>query len=159
MTVLGCSGHQAIPEEAAQFVDDGLTEAVRAFAQRDLVGVCSLAAGADQLFARIVLRAGGKLQVVVPSANYESTFDHDGRVAYADLLSLAHHVETLGFDDPSEEAFRAAGYRVAELCDVLVAVWDGQPAKGKGGTADVVEHARRLGRPVEVVWPEGVARN
>jgi hypothetical protein len=42
--------------------------------------------------------------------------------------------------------------------DVLLAVWDGQPARGPGGTGDVVAYARARGTPVEVVWPAGAAR-
>jgi hypothetical protein len=37
-------------------------------------------------------------------------------------------------------------------------VWDGVPAQGKGGTADVVEQARASGVPIEVVWPPGARR-
>jgi hypothetical protein len=42
--------------------------------------------------------------------------------------------------------------------ELMMAVWDGQPADGHGGTGDVVERARALGRPVTVVWPAGAAR-
>jgi hypothetical protein len=40
----------------------------------------------------------------------------------------------------------------------LVAVWDGQPAAGKGGTADIVDYARRHGIEVRIVWPPGTSR-
>jgi hypothetical protein len=43
--------------------------------------------------------------------------------------------------------------------DELLAVWDGQPARGYGGTADVVEAARYKGIPVTVVWPAGAKRD
>jgi hypothetical protein len=51
-----------------------------------------------------------------------------------------------------------AGRTVADRCDLLLAVWDGQPAAGLGGTADVVSHATYRGKSVEVVWPEGSSR-
>jgi hypothetical protein len=44
------------------------------------------------------------------------------------------------------------------IIDRLVAVWDGLPARGVGGTAEVVADARELGLPVEVVWPAGAWR-
>jgi hypothetical protein len=44
------------------------------------------------------------------------------------------------------------------LVDELIAVWDGEPARGYGGTADVVAYAKRQGIPVRIVWPEGAAR-
>ena len=39
------------------------------------------------------------------------------------------------------------------------AVWDGKPARGYGGTADVVAEARDRGTPVTVIWPEGATRD
>lgn len=42
--------------------------------------------------------------------------------------------------------------------ELMVAVWDGQPADGHGGTGDVVERAGVLGLPVTVVWPTEAAR-
>jgi len=40
-----------------------------------------------------------------------------------------------------------------ELTKLLVAVWNGQPARGPGGTADAVAFARGLGRRVVHVNP------
>jgi len=51
-----------------------------------------------------------------------------------------------------------ASLHMIEQADELVAVWDGKPARGYGGTADVVKAAHERGIPVTVVWPEGVER-
>jgi hypothetical protein len=40
----------------------------------------------------------------------------------------------------------------------LFAVWDGKPARGYGGTADVVAEARQRAIPVTVIWPDGASR-
>ncbi|MFH9861330.1 hypothetical protein [Streptomyces sp. NPDC017202] len=40
----------------------------------------------------------------------------------------------------------------------LLAVWDGKPARGYGGTADVVAYAERTGVAVRVLWPDGASR-
>ena len=40
-----------------------------------------------------------------------------------------------------------------------LAVWDGKPSSGHGGTADVVAHARQVGVPVDVIWPTGTRRH
>ncbi len=37
------------------------------------------------------------------------------------------------------------------LVDELIAVWDGQPARDYGGTADVVAYVERHGVPVRVI--------
>ncbi|MFD4949027.1 hypothetical protein ACFWNT_42680 [Streptomyces sp. NPDC058409] len=123
-----------------------------------LVGYGCLAEGADQLFAHELLAAGGNLHVVIPSEGYEGTFSDSDRNTYLALLTKAADVTRLRFESPSEEAYDAAGQWVAEHCETLIAVWDGQPARGLGGTADAVAHARKLGRTVHVVWPSGVRR-
>lgn len=157
MTVVGATGHQHVPPEATAHVTSGIREVVHSH-RTGLVGVCSLATGADQLFARAVLDAGGALHVVVPCDKYEETFQGADLAAFHDLLQQAEQVETLRHPEPIEEAFYAAGRRVVDLCDVLIAVWDGEPARGLGGTADVVEYARSGGRQVVVIWPPGVRR-
>ena len=40
----------------------------------------------------------------------------------------------------------------------LIAVWDGKPSRGFGGTADVVAEARERGIPARVIWPIGAER-
>lgn len=45
------------------------------------------------------------------------------------------------------------------LVDELLAVWDGQPARGFGGTADVVRYAQRHGTPVRRLWPKNATRD
>ncbi len=44
------------------------------------------------------------------------------------------------------------------LVGELVAVWDGEPAWGYGGTAGVVAYAERMGVPARIFWPEGASR-
>jgi hypothetical protein len=159
VTHLGITGHQSIPPDARDFVRRALRmeiEEARRIGQ--LWGVTSLADGADQEFAKLVLRAHGRLHVVIPSARYETTFDAKGLAKYETLLSRSVKQERLGFDGPSEVAFFAAGCRVVDLSDTLLAVWDGKPARGLGGTADVVKYAESSGVPVAIVWPAGVAR-
>ena len=52
-----------------------------------------------------------------------------------------------------------AGKVVVDRSSVVLAVWDGQPSRGLGGTADVVAYARQRGVTVTVVWPEGASRD
>jgi hypothetical protein len=46
-----------------------------------------------------------------------------------------------------------------DMIDQLIAVWDGQPARGHGGTADVVNEAHQHQLPVTVLWPHGASRD
>jgi hypothetical protein len=60
--------------------------------------------------------------------------------------------------DSTPEAHQAGSEILVGLVDELIAVWDGQPARGFGGTADVVAYAERTGVPVRILWPEGATR-
>ncbi|GIF23750.1 hypothetical protein BJ973_004361 [Actinoplanes tereljensis] len=115
-------------------------------------GVSNLADGADQLFASHVLAAGGTLEAVLPYQGYT------GSTRFDDLRRAAAKVITMPFPEASDQAFLAAGQALVDRCDHLFAVWDGRPARGLGGTADIVAYARALGRPVTVLWVAGVLR-
>lgn len=107
-----------------------------------LVGVTSLAVGADQLFAQAVLDTGGALQIIMPFNEYADVFKPDGRKEYERLLASASTIEILPLAGSQEESFFAAGKRVVDVSELVVAVWNGKPAAGLGGTADVVEYAK-----------------
>jgi hypothetical protein len=156
---IGVTGHQHIPPEALEHVTTGINRVLDG-ASDGLIGVSSLAAGSDQFFASLVLRRGGRLEVILPSKSYEQTFSHPEDLnSFNSLLNRAATIETLSFEEPSEEAYLAAGFRVVDLSDLLLAVWDGEPAKGKGGTADIVDYARNRGTRLELVWPSGILRH
>ncbi|WP_167035830.1 hypothetical protein, partial [Streptomyces liangshanensis] len=145
MTRIGITGHQGLPAGAVPYV----TQKIRGILTQTappLLGYGCLAEGADQLFAHELLAAGGDLHVVIPSEGYEGTFSNTDKNTYFALLDKAAEVTRLRFDSPSEEAYDAAGKWVANHCEILIAVWDGEPARGLGGTADAVAHARKLGR-------------
>lgn len=141
---IGITGHQHLADGSAwAWVQRELVTILRGTAG-PLVGISSLAIGADQIFADLVLQQGGALEVVIPFPGYAQQFT-EGRDAqeYERLLQSASGVETLQRDGSDEEAYMEAGIRVVNSSDMLVAVWDGQPSLGLGGTADVVGYAVR----------------
>jgi predicted Rossmann fold nucleotide-binding protein DprA/Smf involved in DNA uptake len=157
MTRVGITGHRDLSERTHVLVTAALATELATFGQ--LSGISSLAEGADQIFAEEVLKAGGALTAVIPSAEYGRSFETSaGKATYRRLRSQAEEVITLPFPAPSEEAFWAAGRQVVGLADVLLAVWDGSPSGGVGGTADVVAFAGRHGVPTIVLWPPGSCR-
>jgi len=101
---------------------------------------------------------GGALEVVVPAERYRDEQAAGHRTAFDVLVARASAVETLAYRASSDEAYAAAGRRLVDHSDVLMAVWDGCPARGPGGTGDVVAYARACGTPVEVLWPHGSQR-
>jgi hypothetical protein len=153
----GVTGHQILPPRIVDCAVQHWRQVLPVGAQ--LCGVSNLAEGADQLFAAHVLAAGGVLEAILPCEDFASSLvTDDGRARLAALRRAAGTVVTLPYPRPSEQAFLAAGQAVVERCDHLFAVWDGRPGRGPGGTADVVAYARARGRPVTVLWVDGVLR-
>ena len=163
---VGVTGHRSLanPAEAGKGI-------VAAFERiNDLFGsigapvvlnaISSLAMGADQLLAQAVLETpGGMLEVPLPYAaddyRRENFPDRASKDEFDALLSRAALVETAPPTSSPEEGYERAGKYVVDRCDVLVAVWDGQPGRGRGGTAEVVTYALRSRVPLLVVPPDG----
>jgi hypothetical protein len=158
MARIGIAGHRGLPPQTEELVAAALSEELELYAGAELVGVSCLAGGPDQLFARAVLDLGGALEVVVPAERYRDGLDPDEQRGYDELLARAKHVERLPFVESTSQAHLAGGQVVVDRSERLLAVWDGQPARGLGGTADFVSYARQKGVLVTVVWPEGAAR-
>lgn len=150
---IGITGHQ-------QIGDDGTIAWVRNAMDRvlgehsgPLVGVTSLAGGADQMFAELVVARAGRLEAILPFPEYRERSFHDdrSRELYDGLIARAV-VDVLARDGRSDhEAYLHAGETVVARCDLLVAVWDGASAREPGGTADVVAHARECGRALVII--------
>jgi len=115
--------------------------------------VSPLAEGADRLVARVALEAGYELVVPMPfaQAEYEKDFtDDDSRDEFRSLLAQAASRTELdgGRGDHEAASYEAVGRMVVRNCDLLIALWDGGPGKGRGGTADIVRFAASGGPPI-----------
>lgn len=159
MVRIGVTGHMNLTADTAVLVSEAIRSHLRQV-DGDIVGVSCIARGADSLFAEAVLEAGGTLEVVLPSRDYRAAkVKPDHADLFDRLLGKAARVRTMPFDHANREAYAAANEAMLGSVDELVAIWDGAPATGQGGTADVVAEARERGVPVTVIWPEGSARD
>src|SRR5215468_75680 len=157
---IAITGHRGLPAATEHLVDQAIRGHLTRYAASDrLIGISALADGADQIFARAVLDAGGQLEVIVPAARYRDGLPEAVHDTYDALLSAAAAVDRLGYVDSTEDAHMAASQAMLDRADHLLAVWDGKPARGYGGTADVVAEARNRGIPVTVIWPDGASRD
>jgi len=141
---IGVTGHQRLSEASNWlWVREDLDRLLLCM-QAPLIGITSLAIGADQLFAAAVLLHGGLLEIVIPFSGYESTFSEAfDRQEYDRLLLCAARVDILVTDGTKEEAYFAAGKEIVNRAELLIAVWDGKPAVGLGGTGDIVNYAQK----------------
>lgn len=156
---VGVTGHRQYDDldavgDAVDVVADTL--AARAVAAGTPLEVwSSLAEGADRVVADALVARGAELVAVLPldPIDYADDFgDPVSRREFERLLGTAGHVLVVGAHLPTRPAaYEAAGLAIVEACPVLVAVCDGAPARGPGGTAAIVDAAHGRGREVIVV--------
>jgi len=116
-----------------------------------LLFVSPLADGADQIAAEIALRLGYELHAMLPfdRDRYRTDMsDEEGRLKFDALLSRAACVlELPGESHHHLESYVMAGRATVAHCDLLIAVWDGLPPRGRGGTGEVVRLAHDRATP------------
>ena len=155
---IAISGHRGLPGPTADLVDKAIRAALALHAP-DVTGISCLADGADQIFARAVTDLGGTLDVIIPAAEYRDKLPEEAHPEYDRLLAQATAIRQQPFTESTSESHMEASKVMIDQADELYAVWDGQPARAYGGTADVVTYAREHGTPVRVIWPEGAQRD
>ena len=165
VTHVGITGHQRIrgatPYDAAGAASEDWRwvrlqiDQILADRAAPLVGYSSLAAGADQIFAEVLLNRGGRLRVVRPFASYRDRIDGAAdRHSYDQLLALAETVvDVVGPYRSDEDAYRLAGEEIVARSEIVLAVWDGEEPRHIGATGHIVGHARMHGCPVIVIDP------
>lgn len=158
--VVGFTGHRQLADPV------GVTKAMAAVladlrrdAPGEWIALSSAAAGADLIFVRQALEAGLGWEALLPLplVDFERDFPADEWAGVKALLARAEHLQIAAEPGSREEAYLTGGFEIVNNCDVLFAVWDGQPARGKGGTADIVAYARAMGRPIVILNPDSKA--
>lgn len=156
---IAITGHRGLPPSTSRLVDEAIRKELARFGGQSLIGISALADGADQLFAQAILDVGGELEVVVPAKKYRDGLPEAAHRRYDALLSRARMVERLDHVESTEQAHMDASTWMVGRADRVFAVWDGQPARGYGGTADVVAYARNLRKDITIIWPPGATRD
>jgi len=128
-----------------------------------------LAEGSDRLVAEEVLKYDGAiLKVILPLCKEEYLEDfqsEDSKKEFETLLSKANYQITLNIEplkgnipndlltEAKEQAYEDAGRYIVNHSDILIAIWDELPSRGKGGTASIVQYARSIGCPIFIINP------
>jgi hypothetical protein len=152
---IGVTGHRFLAEvpKLQAGVDLALARIEAAYPGEDCSVLSSLAEGADRLVVERVLvyRPAARLIVPLPLPldDYLQDFaSAASRQAFLGWLGLAGEIIPPTPATSREDAYRSAGRYVLDHCDVLIVLWDGQEAQGKGGTGEIVDLARQRGLPL-----------
>lgn len=151
---IGVTGHRWIEEtrEIRTAIDQVIERILQTYPDHTLLVLSPLAQGADRVVAKRLLRhQGTKLNAILPMPieKYLTDFPSDeSRIEFHHLLDQAEEIIELPHRTSRDEAYAAVGKYILDHCDLLVAIWDGQVAKGKGGTGEIVGIARKQGLPI-----------
>ena len=152
--VVGFSGHRQIidPDGLGREIAAALAS-LRQRSPGEWLGLSSVAEGGDQLFIGQVRALGMSWHAILPLPKVEFARDFPpGEWAAAErILDGAEHVRVITENGTREDAYLDCGMATVDGSDVLLAVWDGEPARGRGGTGDVVAYARSLGKPMILI--------
>lgn len=149
------TGHLCPLEESVRALFPRLSEAVQdvrrahrsAFVDETpcLRLVSALAEGADMLVAAAAFDAGWRVDACLPFGPdiYADDFaEGASRARFEELCGRATSVFALPGERAREEAaYEAAGRVMMEQSDIVLALWDGDAARGRGGTAQIVAEA------------------
>ena len=153
---IGVTGHRRIAASCTAKVEAAVLsvlEGVRAKApDAPLLLLTGLAEGADRLVARLAVeRFDAELVAVLPRAadDYRQDFaTAESKAEFDRLLGSARLVVTppvgAGHAEPTD-GYLWAGNFTALHSHLLIALWDGDEARGDGGTAEIVQ-AKLKGR-------------
>ena len=117
--------------------------------------VSSLAEGADSIAADQALALGWALDVVLPFSRADNLHDYPDAQVRAALDSRLDRAEAVFALDGQRadsgieaQAYERAGRIMLAQSDILLAIWNGDPPLGRGGTAQIVAEAVAQGVPV-----------
>ena len=144
--VLGVTGHRDIPKEDVAKLSLATLEILRNITEltpnSPHILISCLAEGADRIAAHCALDFGWALGVVLPSSieSYELDFNStQSKDEFRTLIKAASWVETAPSEHLQKPDYLAAGIRMMQQSQLLIAYWNGMSTGLQGGTSDLVE--------------------
>lgn len=156
MTTIGVAGHRFLDDspKLIHSIDKAL-EIIGEHFDPPYIIISPLAEGADRLvpYRAFVRWEDARLLVSLPldvEVYMEDFKKLSSKADFINLMQLADEIFQPPDTSSRDDAYKAAGERVIDLSDVLIAIWNGEDAQGKGGTAELVARAR--GKKLPLIW-------
>jgi len=165
---VGVTGHRDLrdPDAVRATILAQFASIQNQFPSSPLYAVSALAEGADRIFAHIAIEMGWELHVVLPMRPelYRADFTSEGSEDEFDVLCRASKtcmvmpIVVPGTEDRIVKPglyrnlqYASAGIYLARRSHILFALWDGKPAVGLGGTAQIVSFRRKGALSADVI--------
>jgi len=152
--VVGFTGHRHLADPAgAAAAIRGALQSLRREGLGEWIALSSIARGSDQLFVQQTQALGLSWHAILPlpRAEFAEDFTPAEWSAVEEALATADHLRIIDEGGDRRDSYLDCGIETVNGADVLLAVWDGDPARGKGGTAEVVQYALSIGKPVMII--------
>jgi uncharacterized phage-like protein YoqJ len=146
--VVAGTGHR--PEKLGGFGAE-INRTLHALATRWLseehpgVVISGMAQGWDQALAHAAIDLGIPLVAAIPFKGQEAIWPLAAQRRYHAILRRAREIVAVSEGGYSARAMQARNELMVDLCDSLVALWDGS----SGGTANCIRYATDRARPVK----------
>lgn len=157
---VGVSGHRWITEtaELLSVIDEVFEKINQVYSISSFKVISPLAEGADRIIARrSISLANAYLVALLPFREKEYLKDFSTPESVQEFQELFHQAKQtteLPGSSVREEAYIALGKTLLDRCEILITIWDGKPANGRGGTAEIAQEARRRGLPMAWIHVE-----
>lgn len=143
----------------------------RVLEQLDIgIGYASAACGSDIIFLEALLARKGEIHIVlpipeavfrktsvdlIPQGNWGHRFSRVLKAATQVVVACEHRVSgspvTYEYANLIQDGLAILKAKLLDTDLVPLAVWDGRPGDGPGGTGSLVKYWRRQGRPPELI--------
>lgn len=153
MIRIGVTGHRNLKKECISHYKQQVIELLISLKEenKDILLYSSLAEGADRLVVVVCRSLMIDYIGVLPmdSASYRFDFTGTSKREFDNFLMHATSmIEMQWLNKPStffnssdrDAQYEAAGYYIANECDVLIALWDGMQSYLRGGTSETVNY-------------------
>jgi len=157
---IGITGHLSLqdPDLIGESIRQILKSVANRFPTKQLSFYSPVSPGADLLSARIALEHSIPLYVILPfnQDEYLLTFPANDQKAFLQITNKAEEIIKLS-DEKQDDVYQMLGDFLVKNMDVLIAIWDGQEARGPGGTGDVVQDFRQSHKPLAWIRADNMA--
>lgn len=152
---VGFAGHRAVPDRAA--AKEAILrelELVPSEMNDEFVGISSAASGADLLFLDACRELGMKTVILLPFARERFIDDFDDPKEWnhaCECIGAAWWTEVCPGGEAAPEAYHVVAREILDVAVRMIFLWDGQPPRGLGGTAESVAEARKMMIPSRII--------
>lgn len=157
---IGITGHLSLqnPDLIGMSIRQILKTLANKYPNKQLSFYSPASPGADLLAAGIANELSIPLFIILPfnQDEYLQTFTIEDKTLFLQLLKKAEGIIQLS-EEKQEDVYQMLGEYLVEKMDILIAIWNGQEARGPGGTGDVVQDFRKSLKPLAWIRADNMA--